>query len=520
MQKKQYHILWLLSVLLLPYQAVAMPHNETLNWFQHESKIPSQLSYPDIVDRLYQANQRDLIWTDEELADQLEAQLERIQQAGFSPLFDRRLQALHVYRDQHSWFEYDALATDTLLLYLSYADLASSQGQSWFFGGKLTQDLPAPKETRIIALTKAITEQRISHFIDNLAPSSDDYPQLVTAYQQLEPYVNSVLPRYSYTGVIHVGEPLPDRDILLQRMQVVGIDISRVRTDVAYYDASLEPAVKAFQRMHGLQPDGVIGAATLKWINISPKTRQSILALNMERDRLWPTQRDTLIIVNIPSYQMRYWFHGKEEFDANVIVGRSTRQTPVMLTHLNALILNPTWNVPDTIMAEDLIPKAKRDPSYLARQNIEIIRSWTSSEVIDPAQVDWANINPKTFPYRLRQKSGPANSLGLYKFNTPNNLAIYLHDTPAKGLFNRAQRAFSSGCIRVHHADQFAQALLRSQGLNEMAVEKNRGRSNAVVSMKQRVPVHLIYKTAWAANGQAQYRDDVYHYDRKMIQGI
>lgn len=217
--------------------------------------------------------------------------------------------------------------------------------------------------------------------------------------------------------------------------------------------------------MHGLQTDGVIGPQTMKWLNTSVTERLALLALNAERIRLWPTQQDSMIVVNVPGFDMKYWDAGREVFESKVVVGKTTRPTPVMNTKLDSLIINPTWNVPHKIMVEDILPMVKRDSEYLANHHMEIIRGWSDPEVIDPALIDWEAVEPETFPYRLRQQAGVQNALGTYKFNTPNSRAIYLHDTPSKHLFNNASRAFSSGCIRVENAEKFAQTLLANQGI-------------------------------------------------------
>jgi murein L,D-transpeptidase YcbB/YkuD len=188
-----------------------------------------------------------------------------------------------------------------------------------------------------------------------------------------------------------------------------------------------------------------------------------------------------------------------------------------MTVNMDSVILNPTWNVPWKIMVKDIIPKVKRNPMYLLHNNIQIIRSWTSREIIDPTTINWAAVNPRTFPYRMRQASGSHNALGLYKFNMPNPQAIYLHDTPSKNLFEQDRRAFSSGCVRVENADQLAELLFKTQGLEERFAKKRQSasRSNTSVPLGERIPVHIIYQTAWLEDGTLYYRDDIYSYDNQ-----
>jgi murein L,D-transpeptidase YcbB/YkuD len=165
-------------------------------------------------------------------------------------------------------------------------------------------------------------------------------------------------------------------------------------------------------------------------------------------------------------------------------------------------------------MVEDILPITKRDHTYLTRHHIDILESWQSEQTLDPEKIDWKSVNPKTFPYRMRQQSGNQNALGLYKFNTPNKRAIYLHDTPSKHLFDNPTRAFSSGCIRVEHADQFATTLLETQGINNVDLIPANERSNRSIPLKKRIPVHIIYQTVWYEEGELHYRDDIYRLDR------
>lgn len=213
---------------------------------------------------------------------------------------------------------------------------------------------------------------------------------------------------------------------------------------------------------------------------------------------------------------MKYWSSGKEVFESKVVVGRRGRPTPLMTIELESLILNPTWNVPWRIMVRDIIPRVKKDPAYLVKENITIVPRWGSKELIDPNEIDWQNLRPSSFPYKMTQLSGDNNALGLYKFNTPNRRAIFLHDTPSKELFEEVSRAFSSGCVRVENAEQFASILLKRQGADMSLVDENEVAANQSIPLTRKVPVHIIYQTAWSEGGKIQYRDDIYRFDRRI----
>ncbi|ENM5739045.1 L,D-transpeptidase family protein [Vibrio mimicus] len=484
-----------------------------LGWIDSASPIYEQMANPELVEQIYQNNNDQLLWSDLATANHFEAQLEVIHRAGFSPLFNRQLSLMRTYRQQNQWYEYDLLATDTLLQYLSYAEQAPKVGIPWFFEAALAKPLEAPSEEGLLALHMAVGSKTLDQLVDEYTPRDPAYQQLLNTYQFLLATESHDIPLYEQTGLKRPGDPLTHRDALLRRLSLVNLDVTDVRDDITFYDQTLVKPIKQFQNMHGLKPDGVIGPETMKWLNKSVTERLALLALNAERIRLWSTQQGTVIVVNVPGFEMKYWDSGREVFGAKVVVGRVTRPTPVMNTKLDSLIINPMWNVPRKIMVEDILPMVKRDSEYLARHQIEIIRSWSDPEVLDPQLIDWSNINPETFPYRMRQQAGVQNALGMYKFNTPNSRAIYLHDTPSKHLFNNVSRAFSSGCIRVENAQKFAQTLLEQQGivLNELPAYTQ------AIALKKRIPVQIIYQTVWYEGGALQYRDDIYRYDSSSI---
>ncbi|MGY3569479.1 L,D-transpeptidase family protein [Vibrio paucivorans] len=510
--------LLLISTLILPISILstkvwALERFEQLTWLESDSEVVSLIQYPELVSRVYQENDDQLIWFDLEQSQQLELKLEMIQRAGFSPLFVRQLKHLRQFRQQNRWFEYDLLATDTTLLYMSYAQQAPSLGEAWFFQGQSLNYLPEPSRDSVLSLFVAIELQQLDELLDTFTPTTQGYIQLTKSYQHLRSVHREEIPAYRQRGLAKTGDKLSDRDTLVKRLALVDIDISKVRSDVSWFDASLTEPVKAFQRLHGLTVDGIIGPATIKWLNLSAEDRLSMLALNAERSRIWPIQRETIILVNVPSFDMKYWYSGEAVFESKVVVGKTSRKTPLMATKLDSLILNPTWNVPRKIMVEDILPQVKLDNNYLTKNKIDIVKRWNADSPVSAEEIDWSSVNPKTFPYKMRQQSGTSNALGLYKFNTPNRRAIFLHDTPSKHLFDEETRAFSSGCVRVEKADQFATVLLENQGLDELVIAESSQDTNKAIPLKRRIPVHIIYQTVWFESGEIHYRDDVYRYD-------
>ncbi|MFG1175286.1 L,D-transpeptidase [Erwiniaceae bacterium CAU 1747] len=288
------------------------------------------------------------------------------------------------------------------------------------------------------------------------------------------------------------------------------------------YSPDLVEGLKRFQRWQGLEADGLIGLRTREWLNVSPQLRASLLALNIQRLRLLPDDMHNGIMVNIPNYSLAYYVNGNEILSSRVIVGRPDRKTPLMRSALNNVVLNPPWNVPTTLVRKDIVPKVKQDPNYLYKHNYTLLSGWSGeSEVIDPSMINWSMVSANSFPYRIRQAPGPTNSLGRYKFNMPSSDAIYLHDTPNHGLFQRDIRALSSGCVRVNRASDLANLLLQDVGWNNTRISSALKEGNTrFVSIRQRIPVNLYYLTAWVADdGQPQFRTDIYNYDNTARSG-
>ena len=241
------------------------------------------------------------------------------------------------------------------------------------------------------------------------------------------------------------------------------------------------------------------------------KAESQKLAVNAQRLRILPEFHNG-IFVNIPSYQLQYYRDGELALTSRVIVGKDARRTPVMSSKLSNVVVNPPWNAPPRLINEDIIPKVRKDPSYIYRNGYSIIDS--KGNIIDPYTIDWENMSSKKFPYRLRQAPGDS-ALGNFKFNMPSTDAIYLHDTPNRGLFGNAKRALSSGCVRVEKSDQLASILLKEAGWSsEKKSSVLASKKTTSVNVKSDNPVYLYYVTLWAdSKGALRSLPDIYGYD-------
>jgi len=239
------------------------------------------------------------------------------------------------------------------------------------------------------------------------------------------------------------------------------------------------------------------------------------LVVNMERWRwLPPDLGERHVFVNVPDYMLRIVEDGRPTHEARVMVGKPERPTPIFSSAMDHMVVNPSWTVPPTILRKDMLPALQADPSYAARRGLEV---WRNGRQVAPASVDWSNLKGVS----LRQPPGERNALGQIKFMFPNDHAVYIHDTPARGGFRQARRAMSSGCVRVDQPFRLAEAVLEDSGAEERLRGMIGQRSERTIRLRRPLPVHLAYFTATVdASGRIQRLADVYDLDPPLAAAL
>jgi len=291
-----------------------------------------------------------------------------------------------------------------------------------------------------------------------------------------------------------------------------------VTPDPLFFDAALAAAVIRFQQRHGLEPDGVVGEATLAALNVTAAERVRQLEGNLERLRWLPARLgERYILTNIAGYRLVVVEDGSESLSMRIVAGRSARNTPVLSGEIRYLVFNPYWTVPHKIASEDFLPKFRKNPEMVRRDGFRVFQGWGADAVeIAPESIDWSRFSRTYFPYRLRQDPGPRNSLGRVKFMFPNKHAVYLHDSPSRELFRKAKRNFSSGCIRVEKPLELADLLLKgnpSWTPEAIRAQVESGETREV-TLPRSMPLYLFYWTAWSdPDGTVQFREDIYERD-------
>ncbi len=418
----------------------------------------------------------------------------------------------------------EQLARADVLLTASYAalgeDLLTGQviprtvSQSWFID---------PEDENVdSALVRTLRFDALDKGIATMRPQDDDYAGLMkalTVFRQL-------VARGGW-GSVPTGKSLKlgDSDsparlaALRNRLAVEGFrpqvpsqadtsPRSRKGSDEPHptrsgvYDRGLAAAVAQFQAHHGIAVDSSLGSETVEALNVSAAYRLSQIAANLERLRWLPRSLgNRYIIVNVPSFRLEAYDAGRKVLEMKVIVGAEyeDRRTPVFSDMMEYVIFRPYWNVPPKIAAKELFPKIEANPGYLASNNYELYSE-----------------NGET---RIRQTPGDKNALGLVKFMFPNDFDIYLHDTPQEELFEKDVRAFSHGCIRLEKPTELAELVL---GWDAAKVEDqmHNGPNDHRVTLPRKIPVYIVYATAYLRNGQLFFGNDLYDRDDQLVQAV
>lgn len=307
---------------------------------------------------------------------------------------------------------------------------------------------------------------------------------------------------------------------LRSRLEATGELSDGNNSNLDTYDDNLMNAVMVFQSNHGLNPDGVVGSDTRAALNVPISQRIIQIQVNMARwSKLSGELGDHYILVNIPAYKLDLVENGNTVLTMKAIVGKPTRPTPEIESTVTRVVFNPYWNVPKLIAQRDIIPKILNDPGYLDEMNIKILNreDEDNSYEISASDIDWSAAEEGGFQYHFRQEPGENNALGLVKFEFQNSHDVYMHDTPAKELFDAEKRDFSSGCIRLEKPFDLVTYLLGSNpnwSEERMQSILEEGKTS-YIKIARPMPVIIAYLTAWVDDqGQLQFRDDVYGWDQ------
>ncbi|WP_037306777.1 L,D-transpeptidase family protein [Ruegeria halocynthiae] len=367
---------------------------------------------------------------------------------------------------------------------------------------------------------KGVTSAENGAYFDALAPQSTQYRALMKQKIALEHLVRQggwgpAVP----VSKLEYGDTGPN--VIKLRNRLVSMGYLKPTASPAFDDALLA-AVQEFQSDHGLAPDGVAGQGTITELNRSAIDRLKAVHVALERERWLPRERgERHILVNQADFSAKIVDDGLVTFETRAVIGKNThdRRSPEFSDKMEHMVINPSWYVPRSIITKEYLPKLQSNPNAVGHIEITDRRG----RQVNRGAVDFTQFTARTFPFAMRQPPSKSNALGLVKFMFPNKYNIYLHDTPQKSLFAREVRAFSHGCIRLAQPFDFAYALLAKQEEDPKTFFHRvlASGKETTVQLKEHVPVHLIYRTAYiGTKGQVQYRRDVYDRDRKIWEAL
>ena len=420
------------------------------------------------------------------------------------------------------WADLDLLLTDAFMLYASH--LLAGRVNPETVHTDWTVSSPTTDLTNI--LQSALNTNQIKKALTDFRPNHPGYSGLKTYLAQYRNIENAVQ-ELPLLGIIHLhkGDKGTSVERLRERLIIVGDLYADNKDQADIFDETIEEAVRSYQKRHGLKQDGIVGPQTLEMLNTSLQKRIRQIELNMERWRWVPRNiGNRYLIVNIADFKLWVTENRRRVLDMRVVVGRPYRRTPVFSAIMTFMVINPYWNIPQSLAIKDILPKIQKNTHYIEQQKIKVFKDWSNNAVeIDPETIAWNKIEPRNFTYKLRQEPGSINLLGRIKFIFPNKFAVYLHDTPKRSLFKENNRDFSSGCIRVEEPISLAVYLLKDDPswTRERLMETIENGTPQVIGLKRPIIVHLQYWTAWVdETGKLNFRHDIYDRDKPLDRAL
>jgi L,D-transpeptidase YcbB len=471
----------------------------------------------------YKANNFNSIWYNKTNRDDYFTFLQNVDEDGLNPkeywypLIQKKINSYDSLNPSEI-SDLDALLTKSFFKLANNINSGKLNPRTLYPDWEITPEVINPEQL----LLNALYAQKIPFVLDSLRPKNKIYTKLREAlktYKQLDS-------DSSYIASLQIKSI---KKLVLNDTNEVVIDIKRKLDYLDLYDitdsisnvytSDLELAVKKFQELHNLTPDGVIGNSTIKALNKNKNYRKNQIIANLERLRWFPKQLgENYVMVNIPEFKLWLISNNDTLLTKKIIVGREERKTPILSSKFSDIVFNPTWTVPPTILKKDLTPAAVKDTNYFHKNRIKIYKSGSE---ISPTQ--WQSSNASS--YRYVQDPGKNNSLGIIKFNFPNKYSVYLHDTNHRSAFGRDGRDLSSGCVRVNDPLQLAKSLFELDNNTNMTSKKineliENGKTTSI-RIKNPIYVHQFYWTVSVdEDGEIKYNDDIYNLDVPLYKAL
>ena len=489
----------------------------------------AQIASVKVLPELYEINEFQPLWTNPKNVEDLFNAVNTIDEDGLHP-DDYHFTQIKILRsrlesstssDPAILVDFDILLTDSLIrlgYHLVFGKVdPEDHHPHWNLAVEIDDDAP------VIFIRKMLAEGNLARRIEGLRPQNIIYSKFKAALKKYRDIKAGGGWESVPAGPTLKKGMQEDRVLLLRkRLQITG-DLQVESTDSDFFDEQLEQGVMHFQRRHYLSVDGVVGKQTLAVLNVPVEDKIDQIRVNLERLR-WVLHaiKGRFVIVDIAGFEIFVYKDSQSLWTSRVQVGKPYRRTPVFKSEIKYLVLNPTWTVPPGILAKDILPAVKKDANYLKARNIAVIDS--SGKTVKQDSIQWSKYSGRNFPYQLRQEPGPNNALGLIKIIFPNEHLVYIHDTPSKSLFDRTERAFSSGCIRTENPFELAEILLNDPvKWNQQSFKRViESKQTQTIMLPEHVPVLLFYWTVSAArpDGIVRFKRDPYERDAEILEGL
>jgi L,D-transpeptidase YcbB len=483
-----------------------------------------RLPYIGVANKFYKEKNDELIWSSKGEANRMGENLFTFiagaRQYGLFPS-DYAFAQLRNFRelvqqdtlarkDAALWARYDLVMTNSFLQLVK--DLKH---------GRLPADSTTARKDSVLSdsfflaqLETAIQSRQINEVLHALEPKH-------AGYDSIRAYLPRFLDSAKFVPYTYLQYPYKDSvgfyKLLAQRLlEEKLLDSGNTSPDTA----TLASALKKYQASKKLKVTGKPNENTVYSLNMTDQQRFKMIAINLDKYKhMADTLPTTYVWVNLPSYMLTVWDSGFVEMESRVIVGSPKTATPLLRSNITNFITYPQWTVPYSIIFKEMLPQIQRNIGYLAKQNLMVVDK--NDSIIDPARINWKKLSKNYFPYLIKQRQGDDNSLGVIKFNFANKYSVYLHDTNARWLFSKSQRALSHGCVRVKEWEQLAHFLVRNTQ-DKYPVDTLKAwiqrQEKHVVSGFPRVPVYIRYFTVAGKDGKLSFFEDIYRQDRILAE--
>jgi len=482
------------------------------------------LDFINLVSTAYKDQQHQLIWSikgeNNRIAENLFSFVENAPRYGLYPSD----YSYHQIKNMREQLKNDSTAKKDAAL---WARLDLVMTNSFF---KLTRDLKHGRLAHdsttlrkdsllndsfyLAQLSAVVNSRQLSEVLHGLEPKH-------AGYDSIKAYLPSFLDSANFFHYTKLTWPTKDSIAFYQSLQKRLYEEKLLDTVVTSPDtAVIAAALRKYQTRKKFKVTGRPNENTVNSLNTTDLERFRTIAINLDRYKHLPdTMPSTYVWVNIPSYMLTVLDSGAVDMESRVIVGTTKTSTPLLKSDITNFITYPQWTVPYSIIFKEMLPQIKKDIGYLAKQNLMVVDK--NDSIIDPAQVQWSKLSKTNFPYLIKQRQGDDNSLGVIKFQFRNRYSVYLHDTNARWLFTKSQRALSHGCVRVKEWEQLANFLVRNNQdkfppdtLQAWITRQEKH----VVSGFPRVPVYIRYFTCEGKGGKINFFEDIYRHDRILAE--